>query len=362
MEIGRLALVHDFLFTFGGAERVLQTVSKAYPDAPIYTCLADPAIIAKHFPTSHIITSHLQRHPLRRWPRLLLGSYPAAIESFDLSQYDTVLSFSGAFAKGSITGPHTNHICYCHTPMRYAWDWHHQYLEENNLTRGPLGWMARRTLHNLRLWDSLSASRVDRYVANSNVVAKRISKYYRQTSTVIHPPVDSAAFQQPFQEKQSFILTVSRLTPNKQIDCLFPLARPERPLYVIGSGSDRKRLELVAKKMGAPVHFLGNVSDEQKYIYMSQAQAFLFPAEDDFGLAPAEAMACGTPAIVNEKSGVAHCIQPAINGWAINFQQCQTIERLISDCAHLQPRQVRQSVQELSESTFLQHIEELLHG
>src|SRR5690606_29455784 len=214
----RVAIVHDFLFKLGGAERVVKEMADLFPDAPIYTLIYDEVKCGKEFPKERVISSKLDRYPsfLQKRPHYLLGKMPEAIEDFNFSEYDLVISSSGAFSHGVITGPRTKHLCYSHSPMRYAWDYTHEYLEERHL---PF-WkelLARRILHQVRQWDRAAADRPDKYLANSQHVAKRLKKYYQVNADVLYPPVDVDRFY-PYEKADDYFIIISALTPFKKID------------------------------------------------------------------------------------------------------------------------------------------------
>jgi len=211
-----VAIVHDFLFKLGGAERVVSEIAKMFPEAPIYTLLYDEEKCGEVFESSRVIPSSLNKYPsfIRKRPQYLLGKMPQAIEEFDLSGFDLVISSSGAFSHGAITGPQTKHLCYCHSPMRYAWDYTHEYLAEKKMNPA-LEWMVRRTLFEVRQWDRAAADRPDKYLANSKHVAKRLKKYFQVDADVLYPPVDVDRFY-PYEEAEDYFLIVSALTPFKK--------------------------------------------------------------------------------------------------------------------------------------------------
>jgi glycosyltransferase involved in cell wall biosynthesis len=285
----RVAIVHDWLYTIGGAERVLQGMLRCFPSAEIF-CLFDHLSDADRarigYGTSH--TSFLQRMPfIRRNHRIFLPLMPLAIEQLDLRGFDVVISSSYAVAKGVLTGPDQLHISYVHSPMRYAWDLQEDYLEESRIARGPFGWLSRIILHGMRVWDVRTAHGVDFYLANSRYVARRIRKLYGAEATVIHPPVRVPDVLE-LTPKQGFFLSASRLVSYKNVRVL------------IGAGPDDEAL----KKMAGPnVRMMGFVDDDALADLMRQARAFLFAAREDFGIAPLEAQALGTPVIALGRGG-----------------------------------------------------------
>lgn len=284
----RVAVVHDWLTVFAGAEKVLEQILFLFPEADLFTVV--------DFLSKKSQVTFVQHLPFaKQLYRAYLPLMPLAIEQHDLSRYDLILSSSHAVAKGVITGPDQIHICYCHTPLRYAWDMQHAYL------KGKKSLLARYLLHKLRIWDVQSSGRVDHFIANSQFIAKRIEKCYRRSAEVIYPPVSLENF--PLQEsKEDFYLTASRLVSYKNIDLIVDAFRElkENRLLIIGDGPLRKKLEKNAPKN---VTFLGHVSQDQLAVYMGRARAFLFAAIEDFGIAPLEAQSCGTPVIAYHKGG-----------------------------------------------------------
>jgi glycosyltransferase involved in cell wall biosynthesis len=305
----KVAIVHDWLVTYAGAERVLEQMLAVYPDADLYSLIDFLPESERSFlggrPTH---TSFLQRFPgARRGYRRLLPLMPFAIEQFDLSTYDLVLSSSHAVAKGVLTGPTQLHICMCYSPMRYAWDLQHQYLRETGLDRGVKGMLARWMLHRLRVWDARTANGVDRFIAISHFIARRIWKSYRRESTVIYPPVEVERFT-PDGAREDFYVTASRMVPYKRIDLIVEAftAMPDRCLVVIGDGPEFKR---VRTRGGPNVRFLRQQPFEVLRDHFRRARAFVFAAEEDFGIAPLEAQSCGTPVIAFGKGGVEETVQ-----------------------------------------------------
>ena len=322
----RIAIVHDFLEGMGGAERVTLALSKIFPDAPIYT-LTYNAKVAEFFDPARVHTSYLQNW---RWipSRFFLPLYPRAIESFDFSEFDVVISSSHSFAKNIITKPSTTHISYVHSPMRYVWDTTHTHLASQS-HRTPIGsggglvsLIATRILSNLRLWDKLGADRVDIFVANSQNVARRIMKYYKRESQVIYPPVDVDSIT-PAAAHQNYFLVISRLSSYKRIDLAIEVCQNlGLPLVVIGEGGEMENLKKVA---ASTTKLLGWVSDVDKFKYLSNARALIFPGEEDLGIVPIEAMAAGKPVIAYGKGGL---LETVVEGQTGIFFPEQTVESL----------------------------------
>jgi glycosyltransferase involved in cell wall biosynthesis len=306
----RVAVVHDWLVTYAGAERVLEQMLAVYPAADLFSLIEFVPPAERDFLGGRRVqTSFLQQIPgMRKRYRSFLPLMPLAIEQLDVSGYDLVLSSSYAVAKGVLTGPDQLHICFCHSPMRYAWDLQHQYLRETGLDRGVRGALARWILHRMRLWDVRSSVGVDGFIAVSRYVARRIWKAYRRKSTVIYPPVDVEAFT-PGGDHEDFYVTASRMVPYKRMDLIVEAfaAMPDRRLVVIGDGPEAKR---VRARGAANIEFLGQQPFEVLRDRLRRARAFVFAAEEDFGIAPLEAQACGTPVIAYGKGGALETIRP----------------------------------------------------
>lgn len=305
----KIAIVHDWLVTYAGAERVLAALCETWPEADLFAvidflCDEDRARLGGKRAT----TTFIQQLPKARSAyQKYLPLMPLAIEQLDMSAYDLVISSSHAVAKGVLTGPNQLHISYVHSPIRYAWDLQHQYLHEASLDRGMKAKLARMLLHYMRMWDQRTASGVDEFIANSHFIAKRINKSYRRQSTVIYPPVDTSRFTL-HEAKEDFYLTASRMVPYKKIPLIVEAfaAMPDKRLVVIGTGPEMERVREVA---GANVTLMGYQSDEVLRQYMQRARAFVFAAEEDFGIAPIEAQACGTPVIAFARGGVLETIR-----------------------------------------------------
>jgi glycosyltransferase involved in cell wall biosynthesis len=305
----RVAVVHDWLVTFGGAERVLREIVNMFPSADIFTLVDFLPREDRSFLQGRLVrTSFLQKIPRAKHVyRQLLPLMPLAIEQFDLSDYDLVISSSHAVAKGVITGPDQLHISYTHTPIRYAWDLQHQYLRESNMSRGVKSWIARLLLGYIRMWDYRTSNGVDEFVANSQFIARRIWKIYRRKASVIYPPVDVSRFSMVSQ-KDEFYLTASRLVPYKRVDLIVESFRamPNLRLFVIGDGPELEKIKAIAP---SNVTLLGHQPIEVLIDYMQKAKAFIYAAEEDFGIAPVEAQACGTPVIAYGRGGLLETVR-----------------------------------------------------
>lgn len=305
----KIAIVCDWLVTLGGAEKVLSEMIACFPEADLFSVvdfLTDEQ--RQLFANKKAQTTFIQKLPFaRKKYRGYLPLMPLAIEQLDLSKYDVILSSSHAVAKGVITGPNQLHISYVHSPMRYAWDLQHQYLQQSGLDKNILGIFARYMLHKMRLWDLRSANGVDHYIANSNYIARRIQKTYRRDAEVIYPPVDIQQFT-PNAQKENFYLTASRFVPYKRIDLIVESFKsmPDKKLIVIGDGPEFAK---VKSKAGANVTLLGYQSNASLISHMQRAKAFIFAAEEDFGIIPLEAQACGTPVIAFGKGGALETVR-----------------------------------------------------
>lgn len=303
----RVAIVHDWLVTYAGSERVLAEILCCFPEADLFAVVDHLDEVSRQvLGGRHAKTTFIQRLPASasRY-RLYLPLMPLAIEQLDMSGYDVVISSSHAVAKGVITGPDQLHVSYVHSPMRYAWDLQHEYLPATR--RGPTAWLMRWLLHRLRLWDFLSGQRPDVLIANSNYIARRIRKVWRREASVIYPPVDVAGFTPGATRGESYV-SACRLVPYKRVDLVIQaFARsPERQLTVIGDGPELARL----KAMATPnVTFLGWQPFEGLRQHLREARAFVFAGEEDFGILPVEAQACGTPVIAFGRGGLAETVR-----------------------------------------------------
>ena len=351
----KIAIVHDWLVKFGGAEKVLEAIYELY-DAPIYTLITDYKNINQStFKNAEIHTSFIQSLPkaIENYS-FYLPIFPLAIEQFDLSEYDMVISSSHAVAKGVITGANQLHICYCHTPMRYAWDLYHFYMNsiKNRLKR----FFARLILHYLRIWDLSTVNRVDYFVANSKYVSKRIKKIYGKDCKVIYPPVDVKKFN-ICEKKEDFYLIVSRLVPYKRIDIAVQAFGylKDKKLLVIGDGPELKKLKKLASKN---IEFLGYQTENVVKNYMEKAKAFIFPAEEDFGIAPVEAQACGTPVIAYRKGGSLETIINKKTGLFFDKQDVKSLVKAIKDFENLEdklnPYEIRKNSERFRKERFIE--------
>ena len=304
LENIRIAIVHEWFVNYAGSERVVEQILNLFPHADLFAVVDFLDDSKRGFiQNKKVTTTFIQNLPFAKTKfRQYLPLMPLAIEQLDLSAYDLIISSSHAVAKGVLTSPNQLHISYVHSPIRYAWDLQHQYLKESNLERGFKSWIARWILHQIRLWDYRTANGVDLFIANSQFIARRIHKVYRRDAKVIYPPVDLQNYSLQ-EQKQNFYLTASRLVPYKRIDLIVEAFAElgDRQLIVIGDGEQMMKIRA---KAGRNVKFLGHREPEELREYMQNAKAFVFAAEEDFGITPVEAQACGTPVIAYGRGGV----------------------------------------------------------
>ena len=310
LKNAKVAIVHDWLPLYGGGGAAAGANHRRFPsNGYLYAYRhRTPKRSAAFWEADPSPPSFVQRLPFGRTKyRSYLPLLPFAIEQFDLSSYDLVISSSYAVAKGVITGPDQLHVSYVHSPIRYAWDLQHQYLREAGLVRGPKSWLARAILHHIRLWDVRTANGVDYFIANSHFIQRRIWKVYRREAEVIYPPVDVSAFSM-YEKKEDFYLTASRMVPYKKMDVIVQAfsGMPDKKLVVIGDGPGFAKIKAHA---GPNVTLLGYQSFEVLRDHMQRARAFIFAAEEDFGIVPVEAQACGTPVIAYGKGGALETVR-----------------------------------------------------
>jgi len=357
----KVAIVHDYLNQAGGAERVVAVFRKMFPDAPIYTTIVDRSKLYPELRDAAIRTTFMQRIPgiLKRF-KLFFWLYPLAVRTIDVRDYDFILSSSSAYAKGVRKGRNAVHLCYCHTPMRFAWDFE-GYMEGMAVPRAAKA-AAKLLTYPLRAWDRANSRRVDRLVANSTVVQDRIGRYYGIHAPVIHPPVDVDRFAVAEGPPEDYFLVVSRLVSYKRIDlAVTACTRAGKRLVVIGDGPDRKRLESLA---GPSVTFLGRQSDEEVVRRMQRCRALLFPGEEDFGITPLEANACGRPVIAYAGGGALDTIRPGVNGLFFERQAPEELERALRDFESCEwdGEAIRRHAESFRERVFMERLEASIRG
>ena len=346
----KVAIVHDWLVSYAGADRVVDCMHHVFPDAPIYTLVYDQNKMPEWFKDYDIRTTYIQKLPFAtRLYKALLPWMPRAFEALDLSEYDLVISSCSSCSKGVITRPDAVHICYCNTPTRYIWDFYYTYRDNANpLVRAVLPGQ----IYKLRQWDKCAADRVDYFIANSHYIAQRIKKYYRRDSDVIYPCVHIN--EAPFVPKEDFYLVVGRFTWYKRMDlAVAACTKLGRRLVVIGTGDEERALRAMA---GPTVEFKGSLSDAEIREYYLRAKAFLFPGEEDFGITPVEAQSAGTPVLAFHRGGACETV---VDGKTGLFFEAQTPDSL-ADCIQrferegvaCSPEEIREHSRKFSEARF----------
>lgn len=364
----RVAIVHDWLVTYAGAERVLEQLLNIFPEADLYS-IVDFLIEnnRKFIKNKKVATSFIQKLPKAKTKyRNYLPLMPLAIEQFDLRGYDLIISSSHCVAKGVITGPDQKHICICYTPVRYAWDLQGQYLKESRLTKGLKGWLAKAILHYIRLWDLRTVNGVDEFIAISDYIKRRIWKIYRRESKVIYPPVDVERFEF-CKRKEDFYLTASRMVPYKKMDLIVEAfsKMPDKKLIVIGDGPDFNKIKSKATKN---ITLMGYQPFEVLKDHMQRAKAFVFAAEEDFGITPVEAQACGTPVIAYGKGGAVETVLDLEDekSTGIFFEEqtidsiCNAVKNFEKNLNRFKPENCRINAEKFCNDRFIEEINEYI--
>lgn len=366
MQELNVGIVADWFITYAGSEKVVAEFLDVFPEAELYSVVDFLSSENKsHFKNKNITTTFIQNFPFaRKKYQSYLPFMPLAIEQLDVSKHDVILSSSHAVAKGVLTGPDQLHISYIHSPIRYAWDLQHQYLRESNLHKGFKGLLAKWILHNIRIWDCRTSNGVDHFIANSKFIARRIKKVYGRNADVIYPPVDVERFTLN-ENKEQYYFTASRLVPYKRIDLIVEAFShmKDKKLVVIGDGPEMNKIKT---KATSNIEILGYQSNSVMVDYMRNARAFVFAAEEDFGITPVEAQSCGTPVIAYGKGGALETIRPIGVEKAtgvffynqdvksiidsVNFFEQHSDEIILSDC--------RLNALKFSEQRFKEEIKE----
>jgi len=353
----KVAIACSWLNQYGGAERVLEVIHGMYPQAPIYTSIFWPQALPAAYGEWDIRPTWLNRLPLvHRHHQWFLFFYPYAFQSLDLSEYDVVLSVTSAFAHGVITGPNTQHICYCLTPARFLWDYR-TYVAREGLRFAQ--WVLPPFVSQLRRWDEAAANRVDQFVAISEAVRQRIKRSYDREASVIYPPVDAQRFQVS-PERGEYFLIISRLVPYKRIDlAVRAFSQLGLPLWIIGDGRDRRALEAMA---GPSVRFLGRLGDEEARDYLQRCRAFVFPGEEDFGIAPLEAQAAGRPVIAYARGGALETIVDGKTGLFFHEPTTESLAKVLQgfDDRQFSPMAIREHALRFDTAVFRQRFSALL--
>lgn len=346
----KIALVHEMLVKLGGAERVLGKLLEMYPKSPVYTLFQDAEKTEEWLRKTKVHVSALQKHyEVLKSPKWLLPKMASAMEHFDFRDYDLVISSSSAFAHGIKTNE-VKHLTYCHSPMRYAWDYTHEYSAKMS---APMRLATAALLSDIRVWDYEAAGRAHKVIANSEHVKKRVAKYWRREAEVIYPPVQVSRFT-PTAEHQDYFLIVSALTPFKRIDlAIKAFNKIGRKLVIIGDGAQRDILQGMA---GANIEFLGRKSDEVVREYMQNCRALIFPGEEDFGITPVEAMAAGKPVLAYGKGGVLETVVAGKSGEffseSTEHSLLDGLTRLMLNEKHYDYKKIRHIAEQFDESVF----------
>jgi len=361
----KTAIVHDWIYSVSGAEKVLESIYELFP-SKVHTLIHNESKSNQlEIPTQDILTSFVQKLPLAKtkYP-YYLPLFPSAIESFDLSYADVIISSSSCVAKGVLTSADQLHICYCHTPMRYIWDLYFQYLQEHQLSKGFRSLFTKTLFRKLRIWDL--SHRVDHFIANSQHVAKRIQKLYGKEAKVIYPPVDWDYFQEGNYKNEGFYLTVSRLVPYKKVREIIDAFShmKDKRLIVVGDGPELKKLQKMAT---SNIEILGHLNKESIRDLMHKAKAFLYMAHEDFGIAPVEAQAAGLPVIAYGKGGVLETVLENTTGLFFHEQTVESLIRKIHEFEPIEHRfdraKIKTHAKQFSKETFMHffrmHIEKL---
>lgn len=360
----KTAIVHDWLVNYGGAERVVEQMLLLYPDADIYTLVYDEKKMGKIFPKEKVHTSSLQKIPMaEKLYTKFLSLMPKAFEEFDLTGYDLVIASSSCCAKGVITSPTTPFIAYIHSPMRYAWDLYYDYLKNSGrLTK----FFMKRWIPDIRKWDYISSQRIDTLVANSSYIARRIKKFWNRDAAVVYPPVDTDRLSVSDEAAGDYFVVFSRFVPYKRIDlAISACARLNKKLIVIGSGSQEKELKLLAASCkNTDIKFTGRISDSEVKAYLQKCRALIFCAEEDFGIIPVEAQACGRPIIAFGKGGALETVVNEKTGVFFEEQSVESLVKAIEKFEKLDkentfnPKKIREHAEKFSAENFRKNLSE----
>ena len=365
----RIAVVHEWLVDHSGSEKVLEQMLQVFPDADLFSVVEFlPGELRPFIQHKPVTTTFIQKLPFaKKKYRNYLPLMPLAVEQLDVSGYDIVISNSHAVAKGVITSSNQLHLCYCHSPIRYAWDLYHQYLREASLTTGAKGFLAKTFLHYLRQWDLSTVNRIDHFMANSRYIAQRIEKVYKRTSTVIYPPVNTDYFAL-YPQKEDFFLTASRMVPYKKVDLIVQAFAqlPDKKLIVIGDGPDFEKVKARVKaQAGENIQLLGFQPLEVLRDYMQRARAFVFAADEDFGIIPVEAQACGTPVVAYRKGGSLETVVAGKTGLFFDEQSIAAVVEAVSKfeatAHHFDARVIRKHATRFSEEKFRENFRDFVN-
>ena len=355
----KLSIAHEMLVKLGGAERVLKELSDMYPKAPIYTLFHNKKKVKDWFSDKKIHPSTIQKwYKLGVRPKYLLTHMAKAVEKFDFKNADVIISSSSAFMHGIKTGKNTKHICYCHSPMRYAWDYVHEYTQNFSPF---MKFLIAHKMNRIRQWDFMSADRPDVIIANSKHVQKRIKKYWRRDCEVIYPPVDVKRFT-PTKHHEDYFLIISALSPFKRIElAIKTFNKINRKLVIIGEGTQRKYLESIAKPN---IEFLGYKDDHVTRDYLENCRAFIFPGEEDFGITPVEAMAAGKPVLAYGVGGVTESVMPGVSGEFFTKPTPESLEdglaRLLANENTYDIQKIHSLAEQFDKSVFVEKMKKII--
>ncbi|BCE00395.1 glycosyltransferase [Marinicellulosiphila megalodicopiae] len=343
----KVAVIHDWLIDFGGAEKVLKSIMNIYPDADVFTvvCAMSKDELSTLGINKPVTSTFIQRLPfgVKKY-KTYLPLMPLAIQQLDLSEYDLIISSSYCVAKGVLTGPDQTHISYCHSPVRYAWDLQSQYLKESGIEKGLKSMLARLFLNRIRDFDVRSSFAVDYFISNSSFISRRIKKFYRRDSNIIFPPVDTSDFKLE-ENKEDYYVTCCRLVPYKKVGLIVDTFNqlPDKKLIVVGSGPE---FETIKSKAKDNIEMIGFAKYQDLIKYIQKAKAFIYAAEEDFGIVPVEAQACGTPVIGFGKGGLLDTVIDQKTG--IHFKH-QTVESMLEAIELFESQTTLDSPKQISE-------------
>lgn len=361
-----IGVVADWLVTYAGSEKVIKEFIEVFPNSELYSVVDFLSEKDRElFQGKQAKTTFIQDLPFsKKKYQKYLPLMPLAIEQLDVSKHEIILSSSHAVSKGVLTGPDQLHISYVHSPIRYAWDLQHQYLKEAGLDKGFKGMLAKYLLHKMRIWDTRTANGVDHFIANSKFIARRIKKVYGRESDVIYPPVDVDNFSL-CENKDDYYITASRMVPYKRIDLIVEAFShmPDKKLVVIGDGSEMSKIK---NKATSNIEILGYQSNSVMQEYMKKAKSFVFAAEEDFGITPVEAQACGTPVIAYGKGGALETVKEGLTGIFFNKQSCTSIIDAVNTFEKIQdkfsPKDCRSHAERFSADRFQKEIKEYIYN
>ena len=355
-----VALVHDWLTGMRGGEKVLEEIAEMFPEAPIFTLLHIPGSVSDTIEKHKIFESFIGKLPFAgSHYRNYLSLFPAAVESFDLREYDLIVSSSHCVAKGAMPSAGAKHLCYIHTPMRYAYDMFHEYFSPSRTGRLKL-FMINREMTKIRCWDQASVNRVDAFAANSRFVASRVQRYYAREASVVHPPVNTDYYSPADDKKEDFYLMVSALEPYKRADIAVEAFKNSgRRLVIVGGGSQYKHLKKGASRT---IKFEGKIPDEDVRTLYRKARGFIFPGVEDFGITPVEAQACCTPVIAFGAGGVLETVIDGKTGVFFRHQNPQSLNAAIdkAEKMHFNVGEMRRNSLKFSQNAFRKNFKAFL--